>query len=96
MLGNGVALAGEWSTIVRRTWEEAWAHRRNKVPLLRRARGEGVGHHRNIFLHTPIGSQAAGHLLHRVEVAGCVLHGLRTVGHFLHGTGSHLRLQRWE
>ena len=33
--------AGEWNTMAEGTWEEVWAHRTTKVPLLGRARGGG-------------------------------------------------------
>ena len=43
-----------------RTWEEAWAHRRSKVPLLERARGRGVDCHRNLPAYA--GSEAGAPL----------------------------------
>ena len=38
-LGSGAPRAGEWSATAEGNWEEVWAHRRSKVPLLGRARG---------------------------------------------------------
>ena len=40
-LGSSVPWVREWDTTAKGTWEEVWAHRRSKVPLLGRARGEG-------------------------------------------------------
>ena len=40
--------AGEWNTTAEGTWEEVWAHRRNKGPLLGKRRVRGVDHHRNL------------------------------------------------
>ena len=39
----------ESRTPARGTWEEVWVLRRSKAPLLGRARGRGMGCHRNIF-----------------------------------------------
>ena len=55
--------------------EEVCPHRKSKVPLLRRARRGAEFHQRNIlplWIHWPsnTGSQAAGHLLHRLWAAG--------------------------
>ena len=52
-----------WSTTAKGVQEEAWAHQRSKVSLLGSER-EGVwDHHRNFFLCTCMGSQAAGNPL---------------------------------
>ena len=40
--------AGEWNTTAEGTQEKFWAHRRNKVLLLERARGGGADRHRNL------------------------------------------------
>ena len=39
-LGSSVPRAVEQSARAKGTWEEVWAHRRSKAPLLGRARGE--------------------------------------------------------
>ena len=78
--------AGEQSTTVKGI-QEVWGHRRSKVPLLVRARGEAVDGHRNSFLCTcadswRVGLWAVKHLLLGLQAAGA--------NHL-----SHLRLQRW-
>ena len=67
-LGSGAARDGKQSAVVWGNLEEVWAHRRSKPPLLGRARGRGVDHHRNVFLCTHIDSQRAG-----LEAASCLL-----------------------
>ena len=50
-LWSGMPQAGEWNATAEGTQEEVWACRRNKVPLLGRARGGGVDSHRNLPEH---------------------------------------------
>ena len=49
----------------RGNWEEVWACRRSKVPLLERARGGVADHHRNLPVHmrglSERGSSGAGY-----------------------------------
>ena len=101
VLGKGLGLVvvcrqpeggREW--YAKGTWEEVWACRKSKAPLLERARGGGVDHHRNSSLcsHADfwrVGLWAVRHLLHRLWVTGptCVgyehqhlLHGLSMMG----------------
>ena len=70
-------MAGEWKTTAKRTWEEVWAHRRNKMPLLGRARGGGEDHHSNLFPCICMGPQRVGSLWHRLHVARYHLFGLQ-------------------
>ena len=66
----------EISTTAEGTQEEVWALKRNKVPLLGRARGGGVDHHKNIFLCTHTDSHRAV-----LWVARYPLCGLWAMGH---------------
>ena len=50
-LGSSGPRAGEQSTTAERTWEEVWACRRSKPPLLGKTSGGGVDDQRNIFLY---------------------------------------------
>ena len=59
-LGSSAPRAGEWSTTAEGTWEENWACRKNKVPLLGRVRGGGVDGHRSFFLCACADSQRVG------------------------------------
>ena len=68
--------AGEPSDTAEGTQEEVWALKRNKVPLLGRARGGGVDHHKNIFLCTHTDSHRAV-----LWVARYPLCGLWAMGH---------------
>ena len=43
-LGSSKPQVGEWSTTAKGIWEEVWAHRRSKVPLLGRGREGGEDH----------------------------------------------------
>ena len=72
-LQNCEPRAGEQSITAKGIREEVWAHRRSKAHLLRRARGRGTDHHRNIFLCILMDPQreglwAARHLLCRLKV----------------------------
>ena len=81
--------------MVKETWEEVWACRRSKVPLLGRARGRGVDHHKNLLHHAD--SQRVGNLWFRLQVAGghliwlqetgCSLCRLRLAGNLSCGKG---------
>ena len=51
--------AGKQSTTAKGTPEEVWAYRRSKMTLLKRARGGGVDHDKNIFLCTSADSWRA-------------------------------------
>ena len=82
-LGSSVPWAGEQYTIAKGTQEEVWACRRSKVPLLRRAKGGGVHHHRNVFPCTCLGSQRAVCLWHRLRVMREHLLGLQETWHLL-------------
>ena len=48
-LGSSVPWGAELSIIAEETWEDVWACRRSKVPLLQRSKGGGVDCHQNIF-----------------------------------------------
>ena len=82
-LGSGATWAGEQKTTAEGTWEEVWAHRRSKVPLLGKVRGGGVDHHRNLPMHVHMGSQRAGCLWCRLWVVRSLLLRLRETRHFL-------------
>ena len=60
---------GERNATAEETWEEVWAHRRSKVPLLGMARGGGADHPGNLFPCTHVDSQRAGHHWCRLQVA---------------------------
>ena len=49
--GSSVLQAGEWNATAEGTWEEVWAQRRSKAPLLGRARVGGADCHRNLLEH---------------------------------------------
>ena len=88
----------EQNTTAKGTWEEIWAHRRSKGPLLRRTRGGGGDRHRNLFSYACIGSERVGHLWCRQVVRGhllglqktwCLLCGLQVTQHlFVWAKGS--------
>ena len=59
-LRSGMPWAGECNATAEGTWEEVWAHRRSKAPLLGRVRGSGADCHRNIFLCTRMDSWRVG------------------------------------
>ena len=61
-LENITQWAGEQGTTADGNWEEVWAHRRSKAPLLGRARGGGTKSHWNLFPYAHADSQRAGHL----------------------------------
>ena len=50
-LRSSVPWAGEQNAIAEGNWEEIWAHRKGKVPLLGRVRGGGEDHYRNLPAH---------------------------------------------
>ena len=84
-LGRSMPQAGEQNTTAGGTQEEVWTHRRSKVLLLGRARGEGTDRHRNLF--PCAGSQRVGHLLQRLWVARGHLFGLLETGASCAGYG---------
>ena len=73
--------AGEQNDRAEGTWEEIWPHRRSKVPLLVRARGGQVDHHRTIFPYACMGSWRAGCLWCRLWVVRCHFLVLQVTGH---------------
>ena len=68
-LGSGVTQDGEKNSTANGNWEEVWAHRRSKEPLLGRARGVGADCHRNLFpcTCTHANCQGVGRLWHRPQ-----------------------------
>ena len=88
----------EHSATAKGTWEEVWAHRRSKVPLLGRARGRGADHCRNLLCTRGLSKgraplmQAMGGERPRAQAAGdqALLmqakgrRGLNTTWYFLH------------
>ena len=79
-LGSGVPQTGEQNATAKGSWEEVWAHRRSKAPLLGRTRGGGADHHRNLFPCTCAGSQRVGCLWYRLWVVRGHLLGLQDTG----------------
>ena len=82
--GEQCAMTGEWNAMAERTWEEVWAFKRSKEPLLWRAR-EGGWTAIGISLHTQerSPSRRVGHLGCRLQVARSHLLRLRETRRFL-------------
>ena len=93
-LRSSVSWAGEQNTTAEGTWEEVWAYRRSKVPLLGRVREGEADHHRNLPANRQAlrgqGASGTGYRWQKATYLGlqeteCFLCGLWVARHLLCG-----------